>query len=311
MNRHNYLVTGAGGDIGFSILKILSSYLPFENLFCSDISKKNYAAIKYDNYFILPKANETDYIGALTKLVEKYNITFIIPTSEAELRFFSDKKIRNIGESQIIMATDNVMEIGFSKYKTAQFLMDSGMSYPWTHEPGVKPLEYPCILKSDTGCGSKQIYVVNDEEEYNFYFKRNPDFIAQEYLEGEEYTCGLYRTKNNEVFSIVFERELMGGITKYGELVIQHEIASFLEELALKLNFHGSINVQLRLTKKGPVVFEVNPRFSSTAIFRDKLGFQDVRWSIDETRNKRITPFVCPQKQVRIFRLFDEAIHYD
>ena len=35
-------------------------------------------------------------------------------------------------------------------------------------------------------------------------------------------------------------------------------------------------------TKKGPMIFEINPRFSSTVYMRHKLGFTDVIWSLKE-----------------------------
>ena len=59
-------------------------------------------------------------------------------------------------------------------------------------------------------------------------------------------------------------------------------VESLLNEIADGLDLHGSINVQLRITEKGPMIFEINPRFSSTAYMRHKLGFTDVHWSIKE-----------------------------
>lgn len=46
------------------------------------------------------------------------------------------------------------------------------------------------------------------------------------------------------------------------------------------------MNVQLRLTDSGPRVFEINPRFSSTALMRQKMGFTDVLWAVDEAEGK-------------------------
>ena len=56
----------------------------------------------------------------------------------------------------------------------------------------------------------------------------------------------------------------------------------------VNLNLNGSINIQLRLTKNGPRVFEINPRFSSTALMRHRIGFSDVLWAIDEAEDKVI-----------------------
>ena len=43
----------------------------------------------------------------------------------------------------------------------------------------------------------------------------------------------------------------------------------------LEIDFFGPANFQLILTKKGPMIFEINPRFSSTVLMRNYLGFTD------------------------------------
>ena len=53
-------------------------------------------------------------------------------------------------------------------------------------------------------------------------------------------------------------------------------------KLAVKLNLIGSINLQLRITKNLPKVFEINPRFSSTILYRHLFGFEDLIWSIED-----------------------------
>ena len=57
---------------------------------------------------------------------------------------------------------------------------------------------------------------------------------------------------------------------------------ALLEKLAVKLNLVGSINVQLRITDNSPKVFEINPRFSSTVLYRHLFGFEDLIWSIED-----------------------------
>jgi len=49
------------------------------------------------------------------------------------------------------------------------------------------------------------------------------------------------------------------------------------------------MNVQLRLTDKGPRVFEINPRFSSTVLMRHRLGYCDVLWAMDEVEGRAVT----------------------
>ena len=50
--------------------------------------------------------------------------------------------------------------------------------------------------------------------------------------------------------------------------------------VATAVNLRGSINIQTRRVHGGFLPFEVNPRISSTVLFRQEFGFEDVWWWI-------------------------------
>jgi carbamoylphosphate synthase large subunit len=58
-------------------------------------------------------------------------------------------------------------------------------------------------------------------------------------------------------------------------------------KIAEALDVHGSINVQSKLSAHGPMIFDINPRFSSTVLLRHQIGFHDVVWSIEEEMNQK------------------------
>ncbi|MGI9465337.1 MAG: ATP-grasp domain-containing protein, partial [Aestuariivirgaceae bacterium] len=63
-------------------------------------------------------------------------------------------------------------------------------------------------------------------------------------------------------------------------------------KIAEELDLKGSINVQLRRTADGPRIFEINARFSSTALIRHRMGFQDVVWTLQERMGEAVSCFV-------------------
>ncbi len=308
----NILVTGCGGDIGQSIGKILNEYDLVNNLYGCDISDKNAAQFIYSNFFLSLPCKSHKYIYDLEKIVKEKNIDFIIPVSETELRFFTNGKISYIGDSKIIMASFGAREVGFDKLKTAEFLEKENLPFPLTLpiEAVDKIVDFPVILKSRTGSGSSDVSVVRDIDTLIFMKNRNPDFILQEYLDGSngEYTCGLFRCKKGIIRTIIIKRELMGSQTGYGEVIHNVEIDSLLYKIAEKLNLIGSINVQLRLTSKGPVVFEINPRFSSTILFRQLFGFKDLEWSIEDELNLSISNYFPNSVGKKLYKGFNEYI---
>lgn len=308
----NILVTGCGGDIGLSIGNILKQYSPVNRIVGTDISQDNPGSTVFSVIEIIPPVNDDLYINSLKAIFEKYNINIIIPTSEPELRFFSLNKIRSIEGVHVLMANTKALEIGFDKYLTYNFLKSENLLYPWTSiVKDTEPVKLPCIIKSREGAGGRSVNIVQDEF-VSYYKKNRPDDLWQELLlpENEEYTCGLYRCKNNEVRSIIFRRNLNYGVSVSGEVVYNSDISKLLSSIAESIELYGSINVQLRLTERGPVVFEINPRFSSTVMFRHLLGFQDLIWSINEFLGENIESYNQIKSGVKFYRYFNEYIKF-
>ena len=44
------------------------------------------------------------------------------------------------------------------------------------------------------------------------------------------------------------------------------------------------MNIKLRITKSGPLIFEINPRFSFTLLMRHRFRFCDLLWTLSEAR---------------------------
>lgn len=282
MKINAVLITGAAGDIGIGMSKVLKDIPWVKDIYGMDINEQFPSEQFFYNFFKAPRVHDTNYIEFIEELVMKYKIELIIPTSEYELRFFYEKSIRDIKGIPLIMPSFKIMELGFDKLKTARYLEKNGYPFPWTVkvEEG-KPIEIPCIVKSKDGSGSKDINIITNEN-LEFYQKYRGDWIFQELLlpDEKEYTSGVFKSKKGEIKTISFRRTLQGGRTGYAEVVKNSQIEQFLFEVASSIEFDGSINIQFRMTEKGPVIFEINPRFSSTLVFRHKLGFKDVEWSI-------------------------------
>ena len=312
-NKLNILVTGCGGDIGQSVGKILSKSKYAKNVYGIDISDKNAAQFVFDNFDIGPKVSDKNYIIEIEKYVIKNEIDIIIPVSEHELRFYTDNYTETpiIGGAMVLMANHFSRQIGFNKKNTSLFLKENNLPNPILYTVNGTNTIFPLIAKPNTGAGSSNIFIVDNLEEFRFLANKNEDFIFQELLDGKEgeFTCCAYRSKNDEIRSIIFKRELSsGGYSGYGEVIEDHRISTLLVEIAKLLNLEGSINIQLRIHKKMPVVFEINPRFSSTILFRHLLGFKDLEWSIQEFLGEEISDYTKPQVGKCFFKGYNEYI---
>ena len=311
--KANILVTGCGGDIGQSIGKILRSNDMFKSIIGCDMSDENAGRFIFDKVIKIPACNAENYIPSLQKIVDEERIDIILPISEPELRMIAQKKIQAylLGKP-LICANLEALEIGFDKYATAQFLQSSSLPFPETNIISeVADPVLPLIMKSRKGSGSKAVFVLKDMEEFDFYKKKYPDFIVQEYLlnDDEEYTCGLFRSSKGEIRTIIYRRKLTGGFSGFGVVIENEAIDKLLIKIATQLNLLGSINVQLRMAEKGPCVFEINPRFSSTVKFRHMMGFEDVIWSVQDALGMAVSDYIKPIEGTKFYKGFTEYVN--
>jgi carbamoyl-phosphate synthase large subunit len=124
----------------------------------------------------------------------------------------------------------------------------------------------------------------------------------------QEYTCPVYASAKTDMRILVIQRKLEFGQTSSGVVVDNPEIERYVRAIAAAMQLDGAINIQLRLTESGPLLFEINPRLSSTLVFRDKMGFTDLRWWVAEKLDLDIQPYRAPKTGTRFYRGVREYI---
>jgi hypothetical protein len=75
----------------------------------------------------------------------------------------------------------------------------------------------------------------------------------------------------------------MLGCSWFAELDQPEAVLDYCRQIARVVNAQGSINIQLRISHTGPLLLEINPRFSSLSAARAACGFNDVEWSLLQT----------------------------
>ena len=284
------LITGIGGDIAQGVATIVREKRPGVYLIGVDVHDQHGGHLFVDQFALVPSAGSLNYLDAIKAIVRKYSIDMVIPMSEPELAVASPFSELAPGV-QWITPGKQVVRVGLDKLETMRALSGLGIPVPWT-EPVSKgrPISYPCILKNRLGSGSRAVFTVANDEDADYLVKRYPGAIYQELLEpaNREVTCAVYRSRTGEVASLLMLRRLTGGFTGWAKVIKHDETSRMCEAIAQGLDLQGSMNVQLRLTDKGPRVFEINPRFSSTVLMRHRIGFSDVLWALDEIEGKSV-----------------------
>ena len=296
------LITGIGGDISQGVATILRENRPDLRLIGVDVHAQHGGHLFVDQFALVPSASAPDYVDAIKAIVSKHSVDVVIPMSEPELgatRPFSELA----PGVKWITAGDRVVGAGLDKLETMRALTGLGVPVPWTKPVSEgRPIAYPCILKNRSGSGSRAVFTVSNDEDVDYLVKRYPDAIFQELLEpaDREVTCAVYRRRDGEVASLLMLRRLTGGFTCWAKIIKDEETSRMCEVIAQGLDLRGSMNIQLRLTDKGPRVFEINPRFSSTVLMRHRLGYTDVLWALDEAEGKSVVFPEIPQDRIMV-----------
>lgn len=321
MNEYRVLVTSIGGELGQGICKSLrlSSYpikiigtdcreFPLHHLFC-------------DEFKIIPRAESLNYIDFLNDYIKNENIDLAYICTEIELFYICDN-LSLLGEDikqKLVINPVSVINLCRDKYKTMTFLKEKDFPYPISilfdensdRNEILKSFKFPLVIKKNIGCGSRDVHVVSNISDLNHALDLTERGIVQEYISGKEYTNGVYFDPyTHNVHVVTLERTLREGMTFESTVVFDKEIEKLCREIAMGLGITSSINIQLRKNyNQPPIVFEINPRYSSTVFMRANFGFNDVIFAFENiVLKKAVTPFDI--KKGSAYRYITEFFKY-
>ncbi|MFJ7727600.1 ATP-grasp domain-containing protein [Neobacillus sp. NPDC097160] len=143
-------------------------------------------------------------------------------------------------------------------------------------------LTFPVIVKSPKSTGSKDVLFVENRKQLEKQIVRlqekNPDetIIIEEYIDGNQYLVEALIYNNKIMIAGMIEQEITQGkrfiITGYGVLAdvpnhlkagIEQVLQSIISQLGIK---NGALHLELRRTKGGWKLIEINPRISGGAM---------------------------------------------
>lgn len=300
--KKSVLIAGVGGaSLGTEIFKCLRCSGNYD-IFGADISAYAYGLYQegFTKTYLVDREN---YIKNIMNICTTEGIDAIIPGGEEPLRLLCSSKSL-FDKEGILLAINSaeVINICSDKLKTFEYLANQGISIPLTeliNDPNeVSRLSYPCVIKPATGSGGSVFaYIAEDEEEAALYIsylkKRNIKALVQEYIPHQEgeYTVGVLSLPNGKVLSSIALRRSfdvkLSCLVKYNDRIISsgysqgliddfRDIRTQAEDMALKLNSRGPLNVQGRLRHGVFYPFEINPRFSASTYLRAMAGFNEV-----------------------------------
>ena len=286
----NILITGVGGPLGQGIIKACrKSKIPC-HLIGTDRAPLSVGLDWVDESAIIPDCSDSEkYIAALITVCQKLNVQLILPGSEGEIRVISENKehIEKSTCAKLVAPPLPILEVCFDKLRTCYFLDKQGLNFPAyaslkNHEKTsqlVAEQGYPLLAKPCRGSGSQGIFIIHSNTDLQYVRSLNKEYVLQELLQpdDQEYTVGIYTTIAGEQISgICMRRELAAGNTYRAWVIPEKTVLKQARSVVQQLGIIGPCNVQLRLTDRGAIPFEINPRFSGTTGMRAHFGYNEV-----------------------------------
>lgn len=277
-------VTGVGGGVGQSILKALanSDY----TLIGLDGEALGAGLYAVPEAYVIPYANHPTFLSHVRKICVEQRCKLLFPGLDAELSVLSrNRESFQEADTFVVVSNPEVIEICDDKLLTSEFLIKNGIAAPFTYDLNdllEKKVEipFPLVIKPRKGgARSQNVSMVADRHEIdrmldNKSFDIN-NYVAQEYLEGDEYTCGSV-SFNGKCFGVIVMRRILRDGDTYKCFVERNPaIYEAVERIITVLKPTGGCNVQLRMKNGVPYVFEVNARCSGTTAARALAGFNE------------------------------------
>tara|TARA_R110002049_G_scaffold116271_3_gene268722 strand:- start:1227 stop:3326 length:2100 start_codon:yes stop_codon:yes gene_type:complete len=249
----------------------------------------------------VPDIYDESYIPKLIEITKTYAVNAVISLNDLELPILSkNKSIFEKKGVKVIISDENVIDIGFDKLRTFNFIKDLGLNTPKTYtslDSALQAihdghLEFPLVLKPRWGSASIGIEFPECMAELELSYKLQKiklektilgevskhdiehSILIQEKLNGKEYGLDVVNDLDGNYFG-TFAREklsMRSGETDKAMSVIDENIEKLGEKLAKALKHIGSMDCDAFLVNGTLYLLELNPRFGGGYPFSHEAG---------------------------------------
>lgn len=268
----NILITSIGRRA--YLIKFFREALDSEDkLFVADCDPYAPALELGDKAFIIPRAFDEGYTGALLELCKDRHVDAVIPINDLELPILARNKALFAEEGIKVLVSDpEVIDICTDKYRTYEFLIWNGFRAPKTYiklndalqDFRAGAISFPLMVKLRKGSAGQGLVQVEDMEELRqeWELKRRGEDIISEYVGSEHYGLDIFSDCSGKPIAVFGVKVLYRkrGETYQAVSILDGKLIRTGVELANKIKLCGPWDVDLMATQEGYSILEVNPR---------------------------------------------------
>lgn len=272
-----------------------------------------FTAALVDRFYQIPKAFEPNYINTLQKIIKENTIDLVIPLTDPEVDVISQNRsvFENLNTKICIPDTQTVENCrNKSNYKNVFTNIYSIPILKW-EEIKNKVFAFDIIAKPKRGRSSEGIFFIKSGDKVQSSKSDIDNYIFQKMIKGSIFTVDLIRDNFGNIVTIP-RKELLRTVNGAGitvEVASNDEISSLAQNIALKLNLIGCINIEFIFDGEKYFLLDINPRFSAGIGFTLLAGYDLVKNHIKAHLNQEIDSYNYKEKQIMAKRYIDFIIN--
>ena len=256
------LVTGAGGPAGIAVIRDLTKL--GHTTIAVDADPWATGLALADAGVLVPRADDSNYGPALLAAAALHDVDVLVATVVEEypaLQALSpDLTAAGIAHW---LPTIEAIAVTNDKLQFAERLSDRGIAHPATTT--IVDGLGPWVVKPRSGRGSRDVTLTGDLQTAQAAVKfLDGHGIVQAMATGREWTADVLTNHHGDVLCVVprWRVEVKAGISTKGETFADPTVIELVTKTVQACELAGVCNVQGFLTDEGPIIVELNPRFS-------------------------------------------------
>jgi carbamoyl-phosphate synthase large subunit len=230
-----------------SLIKAFQDAKQHIELICADSDPLAPSFKEADIFQVLPLFSDSNCLQSLLEICKAEKISALVPLTNKAIEFMADQRNElEVDGCRLWIPQNRVIEICHDKWTLFEFLTDEGFDTPSTFLPGKIESPFPLIAKPRRGEGSKDVFVLENSDDLEFYMKKCPHHVFQKRIDGQEFSVDAYFDQQGSPRLIVPRERLAvrGGEVMTSRINMDAGIIDKVIALGPRLGLTGPCTIQ-------------------------------------------------------------------
>ncbi len=285
--------------------------LPVE-LICADSDSLAPSFKEADRSQTLPLFSDSLCLQSLLEICKAEKISALVPLTNKAIEFVVDHRNElEVGGRRLWIPQSRAIEICLDKWKLFEFLIDEGFDTPSTFLPGIIESPFPLIAKPRRGEGSKDVFVLENSDDLEFYMKKCPQHVFQRRIDGQEFSIDTFFDQQGSPRLVVPRERLAvrGGEVMVSRINMDAGIIDKVKALGNRLGLTGPCTIQ-GIQDDNFYFTDVNLRFGSGFVHTISAGGNVPLMMYKELTGQELSSVKLDIKDHSVMTRYPESIFY-